>query len=494
MPSQATVYRVMVAAPSDVTTGLAAIQEAVAEWNAHDGAHRNIQFLPVAWTTHSAPSMNDRPQAVINQQVAENSDLLVALFWTRLGSPTGVETSGTVEEIKFHIARKRPVLVYFRDANVNLRQTDLEQWIALEAFRSEIQRQGLTASYKDDAELTEIFRRHLTITVETDPYFAGSRPNSSANIATSQLSVAPLTGKFDSWRQAFDRTATSAPILFQQYLETITEDLRGMYLTQPDQERRESELEEKLNQSAPIRDQLLEAFTYFAGEEPQKGSEAIGAALERLLPIKFAPDRLPPQGWRVAQTESTSIFLYELYLRTVAQLLSANAFATLGHFLKRYYVVPLNERHRWGNNARFMIFRGESPTLSARNYRLHLKRYDMLADFIKTGCGGSESVFQSVRDADLLLALRSIVHNPSSSWWYPRTLIYAPLAVSPLFIRFEQRRHFKTLCDLLDVPDKPAMVEALNADERGRGMLFQDSWEPTSIRALMNLQKLDTLD
>lgn len=315
-----------------------------------------------------------------------------------------------------------------------------------------------------------------------------------AYITTPQLPGRPSTSKFASWRQAVHRAATIAPSLFQQYLETLTEELRGLYLTQTEQEEREDELAEKLNQYTPIRDELLEAFGYFAGDQPEKGAESIGATLERLLPFKFPPDPLPPGGWSTHQTESTAIFLYELYLRTIAQLLSAGAFPTLSLLLKRYYTVPVHERLNWGNNARFKIFATDSRTLRSKKERLRLNRYNLLADTIKDRCDGSETVFQRVKEADLLLAVGSIIHKPSNIWWYPRTLIYSPLTVLPLFIRFEQRKQFKTLCDLLEVPDKPALVAALEADERGRGMLFQDSWEPTSIRALINLEKLDTLD
>jgi hypothetical protein len=66
--------------------------------------------------------------------------------------------------------------------------------------------------------------------------------------------------------------------------------------------------------------------------------------------------------------------------------------------------------------------------------------------------------------------------------------------VLPLFARAEQHQHFKILCDLVDVTDKGSLVEALTAAEKERvGSLFQGSMNPTSVRALTNLDKLDTL-
>ncbi len=55
----------------------------------------------------------DRPQGIINNQVVRNCDMLIGAFWTRLGSPTGVEESGTVEEIKWFLKQQKPVMLYY---------------------------------------------------------------------------------------------------------------------------------------------------------------------------------------------------------------------------------------------------------------------------------------------------------------------------------------------------------------------------------------------
>jgi hypothetical protein len=60
--------------------------------------------LPVGWEMHSAPDLAGRPQELINDRVLKDCDLLGGIFWTRLGTPTGESASGTVEEIKEHLA------------------------------------------------------------------------------------------------------------------------------------------------------------------------------------------------------------------------------------------------------------------------------------------------------------------------------------------------------------------------------------------------------
>ena len=68
-----------------------------------------------------------RPQAAINDELVRTSDVLVGMFWTKLGTHTGVAESGTVEEIDQFVAAGKPAMLYFSrrpiDPNaINLRQ------------------------------------------------------------------------------------------------------------------------------------------------------------------------------------------------------------------------------------------------------------------------------------------------------------------------------------------------------------------------------------
>jgi len=59
------------------------------------------------------PEMSGRPQGIINQRLLKECDLLIAAFWTRIGSPAGVAASGTVEEIEEHLAAGKEAMIYF---------------------------------------------------------------------------------------------------------------------------------------------------------------------------------------------------------------------------------------------------------------------------------------------------------------------------------------------------------------------------------------------
>jgi hypothetical protein len=111
MTYEARVVKVMIASPSDVSEERQIVREVLNEWNYVQSEDRRLVLLPVGWETHSTPAMGDRPQAIINDQVLKGCDLLVSMFWTRIGSPTGKEASGTVEEIKDHIQIGKPAML-----------------------------------------------------------------------------------------------------------------------------------------------------------------------------------------------------------------------------------------------------------------------------------------------------------------------------------------------------------------------------------------------
>src|SRR5437870_2421545 len=118
MSFPATTYNVMIASPSDVHIERNIVREVLAEWNAVNAASQGMVLLPMGWETHATPLMGDRPQALINKLVSASSDLLVAIFWTLIGTPTGVAPSGTVEEIQEHMKQGKPALIYFSSAPV----------------------------------------------------------------------------------------------------------------------------------------------------------------------------------------------------------------------------------------------------------------------------------------------------------------------------------------------------------------------------------------
>lgn len=165
MSYEATVINVMIAGPSDVAIERKMLKEVVQEWNSINSEDKRIVLMPTSWDTHSSPKMGERAQVVINEQVLEHCDVLVAIFWTRLGSPTGDSRSGTVEEIEKHMKSGKPAMIYFSSAPVRLDSVDDEQYKALQDFRRECEGKGLIETYETISEFRDKFTRQLAQTI-----------------------------------------------------------------------------------------------------------------------------------------------------------------------------------------------------------------------------------------------------------------------------------------------------------------------------------------
>lgn len=171
MAYNATVCKVMIASPGDVEDERDIAREVIWNWNYLHSERTGIILMPVGWDTHSAPAMGDRAQTIINKQVLEGCDLLIGIFWTRLGTPTGQAVSGTVEEINEHRRSGKPAMLYFSQAPVHPKSVEPQQYERLQVFKERCEAEGLIASYNDLREFKDILTRHLIKTVDDDEYF-----------------------------------------------------------------------------------------------------------------------------------------------------------------------------------------------------------------------------------------------------------------------------------------------------------------------------------
>jgi hypothetical protein len=161
MSFRAAVLKVMIASPSDVTEERQHARDVIYEWNALNSEDQKVVLLPVGWETHASPEMGDRPQAILNRQLLASCDVLVAIFYAKLGTPTGVAPSGTVEELDEHVRAGKRAMVYFSTANVP-HSVDVEQLQALRAFKASIRTRGYFHEYDGPSAFKGAFASQLT--------------------------------------------------------------------------------------------------------------------------------------------------------------------------------------------------------------------------------------------------------------------------------------------------------------------------------------------
>jgi hypothetical protein len=163
----ANVLQILVASPGDVGDERDVIPEVINEWNAVSARQTNSILMPVKWETHSAPLLGNRPQAVINQQLVTECDLLVGVFWTRIGTHTGVSVSGTAEEIEQFVDKNKPVMLYFSQMPVDPDKIEVDQFSTLRLFKEKMRLKGLTESYSGIPDFRQKFSRQLGINLNT---------------------------------------------------------------------------------------------------------------------------------------------------------------------------------------------------------------------------------------------------------------------------------------------------------------------------------------
>jgi hypothetical protein len=165
MSFPAKVLNVLIASPSDVQEERDAISAAIQNWNSLHAEDKGIVLHPIRWETDSVPTVNETAQENINRTVVDRADLVVGVFWTRIGTKTQNAESGTLEEIERVAKKTKHILLYFSNKTIDPYLVQLDQMEALKKFRDKIQKDALIESFASITEFTNKLSIHLEKTV-----------------------------------------------------------------------------------------------------------------------------------------------------------------------------------------------------------------------------------------------------------------------------------------------------------------------------------------
>lgn len=159
-----TFIRVFIASPGDVRQERDEACRVIHNWNAAHSMSRSVLIEPVRVETHSHAVQGGHPQDLINSQLLDRCDLLVAILWSRLGTPTNSDLSGTVQEIREFSETKgaERVLIFFCDRAFP-NSCDLTQVQAVRDFKDSIKGNGLYTPYTEVGEFGTLFRHQLDL-------------------------------------------------------------------------------------------------------------------------------------------------------------------------------------------------------------------------------------------------------------------------------------------------------------------------------------------
>lgn len=184
MNSQVALLKLTLCGPSDVGKEIAIAREVIEDWNRLHAEARGLLIKPRHWSTDTYPDVRDRTQAVVNPQIIDDAKVLVAVFWSRFGTPTGVAGSGTEEEIRRSVAGGRKTFVYFSDLEPVPSDADKTQLDLLWKFRKELSdsKSALTGKFKSRAEFRKLFTNHLGLVMNA---FEAPKPSKRNRITRS---------------------------------------------------------------------------------------------------------------------------------------------------------------------------------------------------------------------------------------------------------------------------------------------------------------------
>jgi len=144
MPKSISSLRLFVASPADLDEERKILAGVVQELNSYLPQQHGIFIDLISLDAHVSPGVGTDPQNVINQKLSSDCDIVIAMFWTRIGSPTPRAQSGTVEEIENAYARWQEnsdsvrLMVYFKNTPISPSNIDPDQIKQLNEYQDRL--------------------------------------------------------------------------------------------------------------------------------------------------------------------------------------------------------------------------------------------------------------------------------------------------------------------------------------------------------------------
>jgi hypothetical protein len=170
MSFKANVLKIMIASAEEVAEERKVVTGAIYRWNDAHASVRRLVLLPIKWETENTLPIGVSAQTVINRQLLDDADIVIGIFGTRAGTPTKDDISGTIEEIKKHVAAGKTAKVYFSEVRGGARGVDQNRYAVVQKFREELDGSGLSSAYENMQQFREDFEHHLALEMNQPRY------------------------------------------------------------------------------------------------------------------------------------------------------------------------------------------------------------------------------------------------------------------------------------------------------------------------------------
>ena len=157
--------RILIASPSDVAEERDMAVDVINDWNIRNKEIHKLDLEAVLWESHSAPESGDRVQGILNRQIVDQCDFAIAIFWTRIGTHTGVAPGGAVEEAQRLMQAGKQVMFYFCTRSLPF-DVDFQQAGAVRKFRESLQAEALMEVFVESHEFKDKLVHQLDLNLK----------------------------------------------------------------------------------------------------------------------------------------------------------------------------------------------------------------------------------------------------------------------------------------------------------------------------------------
>lgn len=158
MPVHVTRYNVLLSSPGDAKALVGIATEVLETINRSHSESTGIELYPMHWSRDSSADSGAEPQALLNKQIVDSADIVLAIFKERFGTPTQNYGSGTEEEIQLGLKDGKRVMLYFWNPPTGYAPSADAQPEKIASFRKNLGDSTLYKLFSDETE----FRKHIT--------------------------------------------------------------------------------------------------------------------------------------------------------------------------------------------------------------------------------------------------------------------------------------------------------------------------------------------
>lgn len=155
MPVSLQSYAVLLSRPGDANHYAEIAANVIEAINRQHSRSTGVHFHLLDWAKDSYADSGAEPQQLLNRQIVDDADIVLAIFNERMGTPTQKFDSGTEEEIMLALEENKTVQAYFWQPPQGFIPADASQFERLESFKSRISGKLIYATFSDETELRE---------------------------------------------------------------------------------------------------------------------------------------------------------------------------------------------------------------------------------------------------------------------------------------------------------------------------------------------------